>query len=58
MPANRTTADAPSPPAPGLRASVADMVAELRRGLWGGYRPERHYMRGPGPAWQAKQAPT
>jgi hypothetical protein len=20
------------------------------------YRPERHYMRGPGPAWQAKYA--
>ena len=25
-----------------------------------GYRPERHYMRGPGPAWHAKhgQVPT
>jgi hypothetical protein len=21
------------------------------------YRPELHYMRGPGPAWRAKQAP-
>jgi len=21
-----------------------------------GYRPERHYMRGPGPQWHAKQA--
>jgi hypothetical protein len=21
---------------------------------WAGYRPERHYMRGPGPAWHAK----
>jgi hypothetical protein len=22
------------------------------------YRPERHYMRGPGPAWQAKHGQT
>ena len=53
---NRHTADAASPPPPGLRAAVADMVAELRRSLFGGYRPERHYMRGPGPAWKAKRA--
>ncbi|MEJ2374820.1 MAG: hypothetical protein P8Y53_07065 [Pseudolabrys sp.] len=24
--------------------------------LFNGYRPERHYMRGPGPAWHAKNA--
>ena len=23
----------------------------------GGYRPEAHYMRGPGPAWRAKHLP-
>ena len=26
----------------------------LTRRLFSGYRPERHYMRGPGPAWRAK----
>ena len=30
------------------------MVAGLRRDLFGAYRPERHYMRGPGPACMAK----
>ena len=53
---NRPNTDAVSPPPPGLWASVVDMVAELRRSLFGGYRPELHYMRGPGPAWQEKQA--
>jgi hypothetical protein len=28
----------------------------LRRGVFGSYRPERHYMRGPGPKWHAKHA--
>jgi hypothetical protein len=27
---------------------------ELTRDAFRPYRPERHYMRGPGPAWQAK----
>jgi hypothetical protein len=27
---------------------------ELTRDAVGSYRPERHYMRGPGPAWRAK----
>jgi hypothetical protein len=44
------------PPAPGLWAELSDLVARLRREVFGGYRPERHYMRGPGPAWQAKRA--
>lgn len=26
----------------------------LRNRLFSGYHPERHYMRGPGPAWRAK----
>ena len=26
----------------------------LSHRLLGGYHPERHYMRGPGPAWRAK----
>jgi hypothetical protein len=53
------TADAASLPPPGLCAVVADMVAELRRSLLGRYHPERHYMRGPGPAWRAnRHVPT
>jgi hypothetical protein len=28
----------------------------LRRDLFDTYRPERHYMRGPGPRWHAKHA--
>ncbi|HEY4774820.1 MAG TPA: hypothetical protein VIH40_08370 [Xanthobacteraceae bacterium] len=26
--------------------------------LFDPYRPERHYMRGPGPKWRAKHAPS
>ena len=26
--------------------------------LFDSYRPERHYMRGPGPRWHAKHGPT
>ncbi len=33
-----------------------DIFATLGRILFGGYRPERHYMRGPGPKWQAKHS--
>jgi len=29
----------------------------LTRRMFNGYRPERHYMRGPGPAWRAKHGP-
>jgi hypothetical protein len=28
----------------------------LKRDLTDSYRPERHYMRGPGPKWHAKHA--
>ena len=40
--------------APGLWSELSDMVACLRRDLFGGYRPERHYMRGPRPGLPAK----
>jgi hypothetical protein len=39
--------------APGLIASVADLVPTLKA-LFDPYRPERYYMRGPGPKWHAK----
>ncbi len=36
-----------------LRA-VAAFCRRLARDLFDPYRPERHYMRGPGPKWMAK----
>jgi len=40
---------------------IAGAFAELRRvlkSLFDPYRPERHYMRGPGPKWREKHADT
>ena len=34
--------------------ALAPAWRELARHLFDDYRPERHYMRGPGPAWRAK----
>ena len=34
--------------------AVARFWRELTRDALRPYRPEQHYMRGPGPAWQAK----
>ena len=33
----------------GLAADLADLFQNLTRGLFDTYRPELHYMRGPGP---------
>jgi hypothetical protein len=54
MRTDRTHVDHSHTPAPGLWSALSDMVAGLRRDLLGDYRPERHYMRGPGPAYRAK----
>ena len=35
-------------------AGLFKIVSEMIRDLTCLYRPERHYMRGPGPAWRAK----
>jgi hypothetical protein len=40
--------------APGVLADVAEFVRDLARSLLDPYRPELHYMRGPGPKWHAK----
>jgi len=40
--------------ASGLAADLADLVHTLARGLFDAYRPELHYMRGPGPKWREK----
>ena len=42
---------------PGIAGGLAtDLVDLLRtvKALFDPYRPELHYMRGPGPAWRAK----
>ena len=39
--------------------AIGDAIAALWRSLvvdmFDAYRPERHYMRGPGPKWRAKR---
>jgi hypothetical protein len=35
---------------------VADLWRTVTSDLFNEYRPERHYMRGPGPKWRAKHA--
>jgi hypothetical protein len=42
--------------APSVRKALAELWHALTRDLTGSYRPERHYMRGPGPKWHAKHA--
>jgi len=41
---------------PPLRAGLARTWRTLTHDLFDSYRPERHYMRGPGPKWRAKHA--
>ncbi|HEY7663450.1 MAG TPA: hypothetical protein VH934_10055 [Xanthobacteraceae bacterium] len=41
---------------PSVLADVAGFVQDLARSLFDSYRPELHYMRGPGPKWHAKHA--
>jgi len=44
--------------APGLAADIADLFHTLVKALLDPYRPELHYMRGPGPKWHAKHRPA
>lgn len=37
-----------------LRAAIARLWRTLKRDLFESYRPELHYMRGPGPRWIEK----
>jgi hypothetical protein len=39
-----------------LHRMFADAWRNLRRDLFSSYRPELHYMRGPGPKWREKHA--
>jgi hypothetical protein len=45
-------------PMPNLAANLFALFRQLWRGLFDPYHPEQHYMRGPGPACQAKHAPA
>ena len=40
----------------GVTAHFTALLRTLNRDLFDSYRPERHYMRGPGPKWHAKHA--
>jgi hypothetical protein len=40
--------------APNLIADIAELCRNLARTVFDPYRPELHYMRGPGPKWHAK----
>jgi hypothetical protein len=42
-------------PAPSFRHDLKGLWRTLT-GLFDSYRPERHYMRGPGPKWRQKHA--
>jgi hypothetical protein len=37
--------------------AIAETWRELRKGFLDTYRPELHYMRGPGPKWREKHGP-
>lgn len=39
-----------------LHRMIADLWRTVRRDAFGAYRPELHYMRGPGPKWREKHA--
>jgi len=39
---------------PSIFAVIAEAWTQLRNGFFDTYRPELHYMRGPGPKWREK----
>jgi hypothetical protein len=41
---------------PSFGKAVADVWLAVTSQLFDSYRPEQHYMRGPGPKWRAKHA--
>ena len=43
-----------STPTPSLRAAMTDLLRSLSAAFFDTYRPELHYMRGPGPKWREK----
>jgi hypothetical protein len=60
-----TIASSSTSPAAASRVSQPGLVSEIREfwhqfivAAFHPYRPEQHYMRGPGPAWRAKHVPS
>jgi hypothetical protein len=43
---------------PGFGKAVAEIWLSMTSALFDSYRPELHYMRGPGPKWHAKHRPV
>ena len=43
---------------PGLIAEIREFWHQFIVAAFHPYRPEQHYMRGPGPAWRAKHVPS
>lgn len=41
-----------------VAAELTGLVQDLTKRLFDPYRPELHYMRGPGPKWHAKHDPA
>jgi hypothetical protein len=60
-----TIASSSTPPAadnhdrqPGLIDEIRSFWHQFIVAAFSPYRPEQHYMRGPGPAWRAKHVPS
>ena len=53
--ARQNVADSNQAEGPTLLADAGKLIRELLKALVDPYRPELHYMRGPGPKWHAKQ---
>lgn len=47
----------PDKGSPRMSVTIAALWRSLVRDLFESYRPELHYMRGPGPKWHAKHRP-
>jgi hypothetical protein len=43
---------------PGLIGEIRSLWHQFIGAAFHPYRPEQHYMRGPGPAWRAKHVPS
>ena len=57
MATTRTAAQMCGRRAPALSSELAEIL-RLFKSLFDPYRPELHYMRGPGPKWHAKHRPA
>ena len=51
---SRGVAATPDFAAPGLRQAIVEIWQTLAKSFSDPYRPEKHYMRGPGPKWREK----